>query len=536
MMRLSQVSRYFVLVALAPATLFSQTRNRARIAAATDSIVAAALASGQAAGMSVAVVRGRDTIVLRGYGKADLELDVPTPERAVYEIGSATKQFTAASILLLQERGKLSLDDDITKFLPGYPTQGHKLAIRRLMDHTSGIKGYTELPEFGALMVRAMPRDSLVALFGPKPFDFAPGDALIYNNSAYFLLGLIIEKASGMPYEDFVKQDLFDRAGMSDSHYCSTSRIVKRRAHGYDTGKDGLVLAAYLDQRWPYAAGSLCSTAWDLVAWNQALHGGRILSPASYREITTPGTLNDGTRLRYAKGLMIDSLNGRRAIFHGGDINGFATDLEYFPDDSLTIAVLVNTEGPIRPDAIARSIANVIYGSTAPPIAVAFPGSLSDFVGEYRGQGRGRELIVKVAADSTGSSLTMQQRAPPRHAARKQRRQRAWVRDCRAPRMPSPGRRLGEPRKNGRWARASFRGLRSIAAGEILQQPLRYGVADGFWLFRLRFFICRIVGRGIIGRSGGRLCGRLGSRRIGRGRGIFGSLGGWLDSGEGSVA
>jgi CubicO group peptidase (beta-lactamase class C family) len=384
----------------------AQTRDRA-IAAAVDSIVASALKDRRAAGMSVAVVRGRDTLVLKGYGYADLEFDIPTPDQAIYEIGSVTKQFTAAAILQLQEQGKLRLDDDITKHLPNYPTQSQRVTIRRLMDHTSGIKGYTELPEFEPLSMRKLPRDTLVALVSAKPFDFAPGEAMVYNNSAYFLLGLIIEKASGMSYEEYVKQNLFARAGMPHSRYCSEREIIKNRAHGYDMGPNGLVRAAYLDHTWPYAAGSLCSTVSDLVAWNQALHGGRILSPASYRELITPGTLNDGTRLRYAKGLSADSLLGRRVIYHGGGINGFLSDLKYFPDDSITIAVLVNTAGPVAPGAISRSIAEVIFGPWSIK-SVPLRGGADAYVGEYRGIGRGREMVARIAADSAGTGLTIQ--------------------------------------------------------------------------------------------------------------------------------
>ena len=168
----------------------------------------------------------------------------------------------------------MSLDDPLTKYLPDYPTQGHRITIRRLMDHTSGIMGYTEMPTFGRLSVQHDPRDTLVAMIGREPFKFAPGEAVAYNNSAYFLLGLVIEKASGGTYADFVKKNLFDKAGVPDSRYCSERDVVKRRAHGYDMGPTGLLRAAYLDHLWPFAAGSLCSTAWDLVAWNRALHGG----------------------------------------------------------------------------------------------------------------------------------------------------------------------------------------------------------------------------------------------------------------------
>jgi CubicO group peptidase (beta-lactamase class C family) len=392
----------FVLLA---ATANAQTRDRARIGAVADSIVGEALKGGRAAGMSVAVVLGRDTVVMKGYGLADLEFNVPTPPRAIYEIGSITKQFTAAAVLQLQEQGKLSLDDDVTKFLPDYPAKGRRITLRRLLDHTSGIKGYTELPEFGTLMMRKLPRDSLVALFSSKPFDFEPGEAAIYNNSAFFLLGLVIEKASGQTYEEYVKKNLFERAGMSDSRYCSERAVVKNRAHGYDAGPGGQLLrAAYLDHSWPYAAGSLCSTVEDLMAWNHALHGGRVLSAASYRELITPGSIKDGTRLRYAKGIAVDSLLGHRVIQHGGGINGFVSDLKYFPDDSLHIAVLINTAGAVAPGTISRAIAQTVLGAWSLKSA-DFRGKVQDYEGEYRGVGRGTQTIVNVVAAADGRGL-----------------------------------------------------------------------------------------------------------------------------------
>ena len=383
----------------------AQPRDRAAIVAGVDSIVKAALADGKAAGVSVAVVRGRDTIVMRGYGLADLEFDVPTPDAAIYEIGSVTKQFTAAAILLLQEQGKLRLDDELTKYLPDYPTQGHRITIRRLMDHTSGIRGYTELPGFGTIMTRKLPKDSLVALFKNEKFDFAPGDGMVYNNSAYFLLGLIIEKASGMSYADYVDKNLFDRAGMPDSRYCDERAVIKRRANGYDMTPNGLLRAGYIDHTYPYAAGSLCSTVGDLVAWTQALHGGRILSAESYRELITPDTLNDGTRLRYAKGLSVNEISGHRSIHHGGGINGFLSDLTYFPDDSLIIAVLINTAGPTQPGAIRTNIAELILGRRQTR-SQRFTGDRQALVGEYEGVGRGNRLRLKIAA--TGDTLMAQ--------------------------------------------------------------------------------------------------------------------------------
>jgi D-alanyl-D-alanine carboxypeptidase len=211
--------------------------DRAALVARIDSIVSAPIDQGKVAGASIAVVRGSDTIAVRGFGRASLELDVPTPPHAIYEIGSVTKQFTASAILQLVEQGKVDLDADVRTYLPDYNSQGRRIPVRRLMDHTSGIKGYTEMPEFGTLASQKLPRDTLVTLFSKQPFDFEPGEELIYNNSAYFLLGLIIEKVSGQPYAEYIKEHLFRPAGMVDAQYCSERSVQARKVQGYDTDR-----------------------------------------------------------------------------------------------------------------------------------------------------------------------------------------------------------------------------------------------------------------------------------------------------------
>ncbi len=356
--------------------------DRSRFTATVDSIVAAALKPGASAGAAVAVVRGADTLVLRGYGYADVEFDVPMPARAIFEIGSVTKQFTAAAVLQLVEQGKVSLDDDLTKYLPTYATHGRHLTVRRLLDHTSGIRNYTDIPGFAAIQARKLPKDSLVALFAAEPFDFEPGAAMSYTNSGYFLLGLIIERASGLSYAEYVQRNLFQRAGMADSRYCGERAVFKRRAHGYQPDSGTLMRAAYMDHTYPYAAGSLCSTVNDLVAWNAALHGGRILGPRAYTEMVTPGTLADGTPLRYAKALAVDSTLGRRRLHHSGGIYGFVSEVAYFPDDRTSIVVLLNTSGSVSPTAMAQGIAEALYGRPATP-AARFAGDLAQFAGEY---------------------------------------------------------------------------------------------------------------------------------------------------------
>ncbi|MEJ2203039.1 MAG: serine hydrolase [Gemmatimonadota bacterium] len=390
--------------------LAAQVTNRARLVEKLDSAARAHADHEMVAGVSVAVVQDADTLLLSGYGFVDLEWSVGTPRdaAAAYEIGSVTKQFTAAAILQLVEEGKVDLSADISEYLPEFDTQGRRIPLRRMLDHTSGIKGYTEMPIFGELAMKDLPRDTLVSLVEREPFDFEPGTALVYNNSAYFLLGLVIEKVSGQPYEEYVEEHLFDPLGMDASYYCSESAIRRGRAHGYDGSREGLVRKRYLDHTWPYAAGSLCSTAGDLVRWNQALHGGEVLSEASYREMTTPSPLEDGTPVRYAMGLGIDDRAGRRAIVHGGGINGFLSDGRYYPDNRLTIVVLQNSTGPPGASALGAALADVVLGPLPEVTASPYEGSLAELTGEYVGPARGRPLTLEVTQD--GDRLIFTQR------------------------------------------------------------------------------------------------------------------------------
>ncbi len=389
----------------------AQTFDRAAVVRAIDSIVNEPIDGGQIAGASVAAVHGTDTIIMKAYGYADLEYHVPTPDGAIYEIGSVTKQFTAAAILQLVAAGSIDLDAVFTEYLPDYPAEAHGITVRRLMDHTSGIKGYTEMPGFESIATRALPRDSLVVMFSAAPLDFRPGDAMIYNNSAYFLLGLIIEAVTGETYEDYVSERLFTAANMPDSRYCSSNTIVERRAHGYDFGPDGLARKSFIDHTWPYSAGSLCSTARDLTAWNEALHGdgegGYILDAAGYRELTTPGSLNDGTQLRYAKGLAVFETGGRRVIGHGGGIPGFLSQVNYYPDEDLSVVVLVNSTGPPGPGAIATEIARLILGEPPDDPVREYADDVEMLTGAYRGPGRGGELTITVDKDPSGLTASV---------------------------------------------------------------------------------------------------------------------------------
>jgi CubicO group peptidase (beta-lactamase class C family) len=392
-----------VLLATVASTASAQGADRAALVARLDSIAGSGVVENRAVGIVAAVVRGNDTLLTKGYGKADVEWNVPMPADAMFEIGSITKQFTTAAILQLRDEGKLSLDDDITKWLPDFDTRGNKITLRRLLDHTSGIVGLTEIPEFGLLASNPrFPRDSAYALIKRQRFQFPTGEAQIYNNSAFWLLGLVVEKASGMTYEDYVEKKIFAPLGMKRSMYCNSAENVERRAHGYGIRNGQIRRAPTNVHTWPFSAGSLCSTAGDMVTWLKALHGGKVLSPKSYAEMIAPAKLNDGTVLRYGMGLAVGrDVRGLNAIGHGGSIAGFGAEAVWYPDAQAAIVVLMNSNGNIDPGAIAGELAAELLPWTR-PTTKAFAGDAAPLVGRYKGPSRGREMTIEVTQGPQG--------------------------------------------------------------------------------------------------------------------------------------
>ena len=255
-----------------------------------------------APGAAVIVARDGNVVFRKGYGMANLELGVPIAPEMVFRLGSITKQFTAVAILMLAEQGKLALEDDITRFLPDYPTQGHTITVEHLLTHTSGIKSYTSMPEWLALRRNDLTVEELIDLFKDQPMEFAPGERWAYNNSGYVLAGAIIEKVSGQTYEQFLEQQIFEPLGMARTCYDRTTRIVPGRVAGYDRGDEGIENAAYVSMTHPYAAGALMSSVDDLQRWDEALFAHRLVKPESLQRAFTPFVLNDGTSAGYGCG------------------------------------------------------------------------------------------------------------------------------------------------------------------------------------------------------------------------------------------
>ncbi len=390
-------------------------QERAALVPRLDSIAGRWVQRGLAVGIAAAVVRGNDTLLLRSYGKADVEWDVPMPLDAMFEIGSVTKQFTAVAVLQLRDQGKLGLDDPITRWLPDFDTRGRTVTLRHLLAHTSGIGDFTEAPEFGSLLTNLrLPRDSAYALQQRQPRQFTPGEMQIYNNSGFWLLGLVIERASGMTYEDYVERHIFAPLGMTRSMYCNSMENVPRRAHGYFVARDRTIQRAWtVAHTWPFAAGSLCSTAGDMVTWIRALHGGRVLSPASYTEFITPARLNDGTPLRYSMGLQVGPDPAGLMYFgHGGRGPGFWVETGWYPEAQMVVVVLINNIGPLDPQEVSTDLARAVLGWTPPPPR-QFTGDAAPLVGRYVGPGRGAEMVIEVVETPQGLAFS-RDGSPPR--------------------------------------------------------------------------------------------------------------------------
>jgi CubicO group peptidase (beta-lactamase class C family) len=339
-------------------------------------------------GAAVIVVKDGRTLYRGGRGMADLEMGVALQPDMVFRLGSITKQFTAVAILMLAEEGKLSLQDPIEKHLPGYPTQGHVTTIEHLLTHTSGIQSYTDMPGWMTTKILApMSVEELVDGFKKEPMQFAPGTRWAYNNSAYVLLGAIVEKASGKTYESFVRERIFGPLGMSSSLYDRTEKIVPKRARGYTQQGDEPRNAAYLSMTQPYSAGSLASTVDDLARWDAALYSEQLVKTASLERAWTPYVLKDGKPTGYGYGWGVSKIRGRRAIAHGGGIHGFSTYAVRLPEERVFVAVLCNSDAPAAPpEYLGKKIAAIAVGDPFPePVAVAVdPAVLARYAGVYR--------------------------------------------------------------------------------------------------------------------------------------------------------
>lgn len=295
-------------------------------------------------GATAIVTRNGELLYRGAIGMADIELGVKAKPEHVFRIGSITKQFTAVAILQLEEQGRLSVTDPITKYIPDYPTQGHTITIEHLLTHTSGIKSYTGMSEFAHLAGKDLTPMEIVAVFKDHPMEFEPGEKFYYNNYGYILLGVIIEEVSGKSFADYIQQNIFEPIGMSHSYYGDHTSLSSTSASGYQQKNGKYADADYLNMTLPYAAGALLSNVDDLSKWNQALHTNKILIQKSLKKAMTAYTLNDGSTSSYGYGWKLDEIYNQPVEEHDGVIQGFLSAAMYLPKEKVFVAVFSNCE------------------------------------------------------------------------------------------------------------------------------------------------------------------------------------------------
>jgi CubicO group peptidase (beta-lactamase class C family) len=372
----------------------SQTLNPQQLNSEFDRLLSEQFKPGETGCAAIVAKNGR-IIYKKAFGMADLELNVPMQPDMVFRIGSITKQFTAVAILQLMEQGKLSLQDEITKYIPDYPTNGHVIKIEHLLSHTSGIKSYTNVPEFAGYIRLDKTPEEAINLFKNLPMEFAPGTKWNYNNSGYFLLGYIIEKVSGKKYGEYVEENFFKKLGMNNSYYGSDTRLIKNRASGYQPGEGGVVNADIMSMTLPYSAGSIQSTVEDLFIWNQALHSYKIINKETLDKAFSEYKLIDGKGTKYGYGWFLRQIQGSPTIEHGGGINGFLTNGIYLPEEDIFVAVFSNSNGK-SPDLVSMKMAALAIGN---PLAYKEinldEATLEEYTGVYENEEKNERTITR---------------------------------------------------------------------------------------------------------------------------------------------
>ena len=367
-----------------PAT-FASSRKKAAAAGPfeqIDGLAAALIGDGITPGVSLAVMRAGTLLHAKGYGSANLETRTPVTPETVFRVGSVSKQFIAAAIALLAEDGKLGYDDPLSRYLPLFPRAGD-ITLRQMVTHTSGLGNYTETQPRAAFFRQARTdyndADLLAAMANTTPlFKSEPGTAWAYSNTAYVLLGLVVQVVAGEPYGAFLRRRLFEPAGMTQTAVDDAADVVAHRASGYSakpTSQPGVAggvrNAEYISMSYPGAAGAMRASASDLCRWHAALLGGRIVKPETLAVMLTPARLKNGELppmplppdapqdskpqpLKYGFGVFLGDAEGRGYVEHDGGIFGFVSLLRTFQAEQVTVAVLVNYDGFDSPAKLQR--------------------------------------------------------------------------------------------------------------------------------------------------------------------------------------
>jgi CubicO group peptidase (beta-lactamase class C family) len=360
-------------------------------------------------GVTVLVSARGKIIYKKALGMANIELNVPMQTDNVFRIASITKQFTALAILQLMEQGKLNLQDEITRFIPGYPMQGAKINIEHLLTHTSGIQDYANMKDTTQRGRTDVTPVQMIQYFQNQPMRFAPGSKYEYSNSNYFLLGYIIEKITGKTYGQYLEDNFFRPLGMNNSFYSSDTRIINHRAAGYTQGEKGIENASAISMTHPYAAGAILSTVGDLFKWNEAIQSYKLVKKETLDKAYTRYKLTGGKESNYGYGFRFGYIQESPSIWHGGLINGFMTMAMYLPKENVYIAVLSNCNC-VSPERATAKLAAVTIGKPYSYTEISVNKSaLQLYEGVYENE-NGDELLMSVA----GGKLYLQRGNSPK--------------------------------------------------------------------------------------------------------------------------
>ena len=359
------MNNLLLLIGLSHYAAFCQDTETQSALQKVDAYIRAQEGQGAFRGSVLVGIDGR-IVFEKGYGYADEEWGAKNTPTTKFRIASLTKQFTGASILLLQERHLLQIQDPIQKYVSGLPPSWQSITLHQLLTHTSGIPNYAEIEHVDSVLNRtgATMRE-LVEVAATKPLEFQPGTQLHYTNTGYALLGLVIEKVSGLSYAEFLQRNIFDPLGMKDSGYDVQSAILPQRASGYMRKDNHIENADFIDMSIPNASGSVYSTVEDMYRWNEGVANGKFLSAASMEAMFNvySETLFQGQH--YGYGVVLAERFGKTLYYHGGGVKGFETVLQRYPKEHLSIVVLENLD-PTAPWNVGDQIASYLFHQPLP--------------------------------------------------------------------------------------------------------------------------------------------------------------------------
>lgn len=414
------------LIAVAAIAVFSSVpciASDSRIEAAVDAYFQPLIDRDLISG-SVLIARDGEILLAKGYGPANREYGVPNGPETKFRLGSVTKQFTAMAILILEEQGLLGVDDTLDKYYPGYP-HGERITIHSLLTHTSGVNNYNNLPDYHEKMMLPYSIAEVIDWFKSDSLLFEPGERWSYSNSGYVLLAYIIEKVSGLSYEAFLQENIFEPLGMSGSGQDKHFAIIENRASGHAHYGLQVDQALYRDMPFTSGAGSLYSTVTDLFLWDQALYSEKLVSKSTLEKMFTP--YKEG----YGYGWFVGDVFGRKMISHRGGINGFLTNIARFVDDGVLVVCLFNYESVFAIPAMT-GLAAIALGEEYDPLLILHPVAISPrILAEYRGRYQiDAQTVIDVDVD--GTTLTVRHGNDPESIALPQDQTRFFVENMHA--------------------------------------------------------------------------------------------------------